>query len=84
VSARDAAGTTTSDAAADDLDVRIVAGGALDAVEQAAIIAAVSRVARARAAEQSKPASAWALAGRLEASGTTTVRWRGALPTPLR
>ena len=62
------------------LDVRIVAGGRTDAIEQAAIVMAVSRLVKARETERAKPDSAWALAGRLEASGATTVRWRGALP----
>jgi hypothetical protein len=62
------------------LQVRITAGGTPDATEQAAIVTAVSRVVKDRDAERARPASAWSLAGRLEASGATTVRWRGALP----
>jgi hypothetical protein len=62
------------------LDVRITAGGRTDPIEQAAIVMAVSRLVKAREVERAKPTSAWALAGRLEASGATTVRWRGALP----
>jgi len=63
-----------------ELDVRITAGGALGAIEQAAIVTAVSRLVRDRMVERAKRPSVWALAGRLEASGATTVRWRGALP----
>ena len=68
------------DARRAELDVWIAAGGELTAIEQAAIVTAVSRLVLDRNAEREAPSSAWALAGRLEASGATTIRWRGALP----
>ncbi len=69
-----------ADARRAELDVRITGGGDLNAIEQAAIVTAVSRLVLDRTAERVAPSSAWALAGRLEASGATTIRWRGALP----
>ncbi len=63
-----------------ELDVRITAGGELTAIEQEAIVTAVSRLVRDRTAERAQPPSAWALAGRLEASGATTIRSRAELP----
>jgi hypothetical protein len=60
--------------------IRVVAGGPVDELEHAAIVEAVTRVLEARAARRSAPASDWARAGRLEATGIMLVRSRGALP----
>jgi hypothetical protein len=73
---RDGSGTG-SDAAA---DVRIVRGGRTTPAEQVAIVTAVTRIVREREVERATRPSAWALAGRLEASGATTVRARSGLP----
>ena len=63
------------------LRIRIVAGGAVDAAEEAAIVEAVTLILSDRDARRAGPVSDWARAGRLEAAGTATVRSRAALPT---
>jgi hypothetical protein len=50
-----------------ELDIRIVAGGTVDAVEESAIVLAVRQVLRARDGRLRHGGSAWARAGRLEA-----------------
>jgi hypothetical protein len=60
--------------------VRITWGGATTPLEQVAIVTAVSRALASRDRARSAAPSTWALAGRLEASGATTVRARSSLP----
>ena len=62
--------------------VRIVGGGEVGPTEEEAIVEAVTQVLRSRAHEgrRSVPTSAWALAGRLESVGLTTIRARSGLP----
>jgi hypothetical protein len=60
--------------------VRVMSGGSTTPLEQVAIVTAVTRVVVARERERSATPSSWALAGRLEASGSTTVRARSGLP----
>jgi hypothetical protein len=62
------------------LQVDIVAGGTVDAAQEAAIVEAVTRVLRARDAGRPATGSAWALAGRTEGVGAMRVRSRSALP----
>jgi len=64
-----------------ELEVRIIAGGATDAVEEAAIVAAVTRVMTERERRRSLPSPAWAAAGRSEASYGRTIRSRTTLPS---
>lgn len=61
-------------------EVRIVGGGETDPSGQAAIVEAVMRVMRARASGRVVAGSAWARAGRLEASGAPVTRARTQLP----
>jgi hypothetical protein len=58
------------------LEVRIISGGATDAAEEAAIVAAVTRVIADRERRRSLPGSAWAAAGRLEGTDGRTIRSR--------
>ena len=60
--------------------VRIVGGGEVGPAEQAAIVEAVTQALRSREGRRSVPTSAWALAGRLESVGLTTIRARSGLP----
>jgi hypothetical protein len=57
-------------------DIHIVAGGDIGAPEREAIVEAVLRVLSERDRRRAAPASSWARAGRLEASGSTAVRSR--------
>jgi len=50
-----------------ELDVRIVAGGPLDAVEESALVLAVRRVLAAREGRQQDRGTTWGRAGRIEA-----------------
>jgi hypothetical protein len=49
------------------LDVRVVAGGPLDAVEESALVLAVRQVMTAREGRRVHGGSTWGRAGRLEA-----------------
>lgn len=60
--------------------VRIVAGGSVDPQEGAAIAQAVLQVMRGRDAGRTARGSAWARAGRLEATGRSMLHSRVDLP----
>jgi len=60
-------------------EIRIVSGGRVDDDAARAIVEAIGRVVTERAAPPVMPRSAWALAGRLEASGRATIGSRSQL-----
>jgi hypothetical protein len=72
--------SSTDGTDAPDLEVRIVTGGRTDAVEEAAIVSAVTRVILERDRRRARPRSTWAAAGRSEATEGQRIRSRGALP----
>jgi len=63
-----------------ELDIRIVAGGPLEAVEESALVLAVRRVLAAREGRQQSRGTTWGRAGRLEAVHGRRVTARGQLP----
>ena len=60
--------------------VRIVAGGVVDAQEEAAIAQGVLQVMRMREVGRTARGSEWARAGRLEATGRSMLHSRAELP----
>jgi len=75
-----ASGPGASRSGAGELDIRIVAGGTLDAVEESTLVLAVRRVLATRAGRQQDHATAWGRAGRLEAVHGRRITARGQLP----